>query len=86
MTSRVPWKANSPASDLRVSVKAGWSGWTRPGLMVSAPSGATWTGVVAGPPGRSTKDSPMSVRNRKPTRMLPPGDPRQPRRADAASR
>ena len=73
-----PRQRNSPASGLRLVVNAGFGGSSRPGLNVSSgPDGPSTTSVafVGVPPGRSTKASPRSVRNRKPTRMLPPGWP-----------
>ena len=78
MITVLPFHWNSPASGLRLLLNAGLVGSMRPGLIDSwAPLGVstTATGVVASPPGRSTNDSPRSVRNRKPTRMLPPGSP-----------
>src|SRR5258705_360310 len=50
----------------------------RPGEWVSAarrPMRVTSVAVVASPGARSTNDTPRSVRNRNPTRMLPPGSP-----------
>ena len=53
-------------------------GSIRPGLALSCgPDGlsTTVTGVVESPPDRSMNSSPRSVRNKKPTRMFPPGTP-----------
>ena len=60
------------------ALQAAFAGSTRPGLNESCGPSVPLTIVVAvveSPPGRSTKASPRSVRNMKPTRMLPPGSP-----------
>ena len=74
----LPRQRNSPASGLRLASNAGLVGSMRPGLNLSCgPPGVRTTsfGVTASPPGRSTNETPRSARNRKPTRMLPPGSP-----------
>ena len=73
-----PWNVNSPTSGFRLALNAELFGSMRPGLSASCgtpPTSTTELGVVASPPGRSTKATPVSVRNRNPTRMLPPGSP-----------
>ena len=73
-----PFHRNSPARGLRLAFQAALPGSIRPGENVSAgapPADVTDVPAVDVPPGRSTKDSPRSVRYRKTCRMLPPGWP-----------
>ena len=73
-----PLNRNSPASGFRLVLNAVLFGSMRPGLAESSGPFGPFTTVVAvvePPPGRSTNDTPRSVRKRKTWRMFPPGSP-----------
>ena len=71
---------NSPASGLRLVLKAGFVGSIRPGAVAQlrARAGPSTTALaVVGVAARPIDELEIreSVRKRKPTRMLPPGSP-----------
>ena len=73
---RSPRHTELAASGLRLTSTPRSPARSRPGLRSGCGRRRAWprpVGRVASPPGRSTNASPRSVRNRKPTRMLPPG-------------